>query len=65
VLAFAKFEAIDKIKGRHAPNVLVIIDELTGAQQAIADNARAWNGLGTDLPLARTRTRVELCGWDG
>src|SRR6516165_2933273 len=30
-------KAIDKIKGRHAPNVLVIIDELTGAQQAIVD----------------------------
>ena len=30
-------KAIDKIKGRHAPNVLVVIDELTGAQQAIVD----------------------------
>lgn len=29
--------AIDKIKGRHAPNMLVGIDEGTGAQQAIVD----------------------------
>jgi hypothetical protein len=30
-------KAIDKIKGRHAPNMLVGIDEGTGAQQAIVD----------------------------
>jgi hypothetical protein len=30
-------KAIDKIKGRHAPNVLVVIDELTGALPAIVD----------------------------
>lgn len=30
-------KAIDKIKGRHAPRVLVEIDEATGAQSAIVD----------------------------